>query len=340
MLLALERSFFNMTFRGMSFRFGWHKTEVTQHLVSPRLKRGLAHAIMTDLPTDDGSKEPLSNYMYIGSLYFICVGVLYLWGYWSPFGVNILEHLALADVLKITAYPIASAVFLSGIGAALGEAFVRGAKVSPGGGRGSSFERFLRRFFTPLILLYAVSTVALLLYGPIEKWRILPVFLGAPLYFAANQARVLHRLIPHEGPRSVVLYVLATLPPFAFGHGLLAANKIQTGSSFTYLVSELPHHPARTEPTDALRYVGTAGERMFFFDPLRIAVVLAKVGEAPPIVVKQFEPPMRQSQAVSRFDPGPSSALGSSLDEATSSAKTGPSDEHGAPPTVPSDPER
>ena len=238
---------------------------------------------------DSNPKERVENYVYLASMYFVSVGILYLWGYWSPFGINILEHLALTDVLKITAYPVATAVLLTAIGATIGEAVVSDRDWPPGGGRDSPIGRFLNRFGPQLLALLVVGTVGLLLFGPVEKWRILPALLGLPLFIAAKQAGLLQKLIPHESPRSIVLYLLATLPPLAYGQGLLAASKIQNGASFMYLLSKIPEHSAQAESAKALRYVGTAGDLIFFFDPLRTAVVLAKIDTNSPLVLKQYE---------------------------------------------------
>ncbi len=62
------------------------------------------------------TKEKVSTYLYFSSLYFVTVGVLYLWGYWTTFEVNILEYLSLADIVKSTAYPIASTFIFFVIG--------------------------------------------------------------------------------------------------------------------------------------------------------------------------------------------------------------------------------
>lgn len=246
---------------------------------------------MTAPPVLSIAKERVSSMVYPTSLYFISIGVLYLWGYWPTFGVNILEHLPLTDVLKITAYPVATALLLSAVGATLGEALVSDERLPPGGGRDSRLGVFLRRFGPQLLGVYVLGTVALLFYGPIEKWRALPVLLGLPLYVSAKQAGFLKALIPHESPRSIVLYVLATLPPLAYGHGLLAANKITEGSAFRYLLSDFPKQAMQIDPLKALRYIGTAGELIFFFDPIRNAVVQAKIDANSPLVLKQFDRP-------------------------------------------------
>ena len=49
-------------------------------------------------------------------IYTFAVGFIYLFGYWWSFDINVLEHLALSDVVKYTAFPISSfaAVFVLG----------------------------------------------------------------------------------------------------------------------------------------------------------------------------------------------------------------------------------
>jgi len=56
-----------------------------------------------------GPKAPTP---YWSTAYVVVVAVLYLWGYWSPFNINVLEYLSLADVVKAAAYPLASVFFL------------------------------------------------------------------------------------------------------------------------------------------------------------------------------------------------------------------------------------
>jgi hypothetical protein len=62
------------------------------------------------------AKERVATYLYFSSVYAVTVGVLYLWGYWSTFGVNILEYLSLADIVKTAAYPVASVFAIMGLG--------------------------------------------------------------------------------------------------------------------------------------------------------------------------------------------------------------------------------
>lgn len=236
-------------------------------------------------------KDRVANSLYFASLYFVTVGVLYLWGYWVPFGINILEYLTLSDILKATAYPIATALLLTAVGAAIGEALVNRDHLPSGSGRDTVIGRFLRRFAPILQLLYVGGTVALFLFGPVEKWRTLPILLAFPIYAFAKQTNVLTQAIPHESPRSVVIYVLAVLPTLAYGHGTLAANKIQTAQAFTYVISELPGYPAGTNTQTQPRLIGHAGDHLFFFDPVKTAVVVETLEPGRSLVLKQYEVP-------------------------------------------------
>ena len=53
--------------------------------------------------------ENTKKYIWLAAPYFITVGLLYLWAYWSSFGINILEYAALSDVAKVAIIPVGSA---------------------------------------------------------------------------------------------------------------------------------------------------------------------------------------------------------------------------------------
>ena len=65
---------------------------------------------------DENDQKTKGILAYCSSAYFFSVAALYLWGYWSPFKINILEYVSLSDVIKIAAFPIASVFILVAIG--------------------------------------------------------------------------------------------------------------------------------------------------------------------------------------------------------------------------------
>jgi hypothetical protein len=44
--------------------------------------------------------------IYFATSYGFVVSMLYLFGYWSTFDINILEYIKISDVIKISIYPI------------------------------------------------------------------------------------------------------------------------------------------------------------------------------------------------------------------------------------------
>ena len=85
---------------------------------------------------EQSGRNSLGKYAYVSSLYFLAVGVLYLWGYWPSFGVNVLEYAGLTDIIKTAAYPVASLFVFFAVGAVFGELLASDA-LPPGGGAGT-----------------------------------------------------------------------------------------------------------------------------------------------------------------------------------------------------------
>lgn len=250
-------------------------------------------------PNPPNPKERVATYVYFCSLYFVTVGVLYLWGYWSPFNINILEYLDLADIIKSTAYPIATALLLTAIGAAIGDGLVDQDPTANGNGVEAQFWRKVRKHMSVVVFAYVAGTVVLFAFAPAWKWQALPVLLALPLYAYAKHQNMLASVIPNESPRSIVLYVIAVLPFLAFGRGTLTADKVISGSEFTYATSEIPGYVAGSvsDPASLPRVVGRAGDRMFLFDPRTASLIIFKPDGGKSIVVKAFKAPTTQAPA-------------------------------------------
>ncbi len=221
------------------------------------------------------------------------VGVLYLWGYWSTFNVNILEYLSLADVIKSAAYPIASVFVFLAVGAVFGEAMSGGAVLSPGGGRDTKAGKFLNRIFPWLLLLYATATLALLLLGPVSKWNALPILLALPAYFYVKKSGFLLSALPHDSMRSITIFLLAVLPIFAYGQGKLKANDVVEGTRFEYVLSPIENVTVESNATalQRPRLVGHTGDFLFFLMPVNSTLVIQKFEGAKALVLKHFERP-------------------------------------------------
>ncbi|MGE8064436.1 hypothetical protein [Pseudomonas sp. NPDC089569] len=233
-------------------------------------------------------KEQSGTYIYFLSMYCASAGVLYLWGYWSPFGVNILEYISLADIVKSTIYPIASAFFFLALGVVMGQLVRVAPALPPGGGRDTPLAQFLIRHKRLLIILYTAAVLMLLIYGSVEKWQFgLPVLVGAPIALYASHHNVLVRQIPVDGVRTAFLFLLAVLPFIAFGHGQLRAAAVLEGKAFDYVIDNSIVTP--DEPLQSTRFIGHAGDFFFFLEPKKSILSISKFEALKTLRLGRFE---------------------------------------------------
>lgn len=206
---------------------------------------------------------------YWASAYFLSVATLYLWAYWFAFNVNVLEYVSVADIVKTAVFPIATIFVFIALGAIAGEAMFPRGFLPAGGGTNGPVGRALRRAAPVVAAVYAVSVFLLLFFGPVEKWRVLPILIAIPMSLGLKEAGLLQRVIKSDSTRTVLIFLLAALPPFAYGHGTLRANDIRSGLAFSYVASAIEGHfvDAEAPVTERLRYVGKAGETYFLFEP-------------------------------------------------------------------------
>jgi len=202
--------------------------------------------------------------------YAIVVSSLYLWGYWGAFEVNILEYIGISEIVKAAIYPIASAFAFFAIGAVLGEALAPTLHLPPGGGANTTVGKLLRSLAPILATTYLLAVTLLFLVGPVEKWRALPVLFAIAVYLPLKSTDLLRSEFKSDGARSIVVFLIAALVPFAYGRGVLEANDVLEGKKFSYSVADLPGLPvaATASPSERPRYVGKANDRYVFFDPV------------------------------------------------------------------------
>lgn len=225
------------------------------------------------------SKKRKAFSIYWTSAYFLISSVLYLWGYWSVFDINIFEYSDITDIAKSAAYPIASTFIFVIVGAVLGEILFPHNTLPPGGGKNTPLGKFLNRFVFIFIAAYAIGTVLLFLFGPDEKWWIVPMLIAIPISIGLKKYGFLEEIILSEGGRTTVIFLLTILPPFSYGHGHLKALSIHTGEKFSYTVSQIEGASSEAEspPIELPRYIGQAGEQIFFYLPKNNAVLLTKL---------------------------------------------------------------
>jgi hypothetical protein len=240
----------------------------------------------------------------LASLYFVTVGVLYLWGYWPTFNINILEYLDLSDIIKVTAYPVAITVVLLAIssvgGGGLGQwqtskldaRFDNAHAHAVRTGSDTElkrFKRFGKRYVRILISIYiaiALLGLYLLVIDSVYAWSILPPVIALFIMKQMPENGFLHDRIDNELLRYVLRFAFVAIPVFSFGQGKMASKNIVDGTAYSFVASDSPSNSAK-KPEERLRYIGHAGEHIFFYDPLAEGTVIAKIDDDKPLTIKR-----------------------------------------------------
>lgn len=278
-------------------------------------------------PTSESRSNVLSAKYWLGP-YAIVVSSLYLWGYWGAFEVNILEYIGISEIVKAAIYPIASAFAFFAIGAVLGAALSPTLHLPPGGGVNTTVGKLLRRLAPILVTAYLLAVTLLFLAGPVEKWRTLPVLFAIAVYLPLKSTNLLRTEFESDAARSIAVFLIAGLVPFAYGRGVLEANDVLEGKKFAYSVAELPGLPvaATAKPGERLRYVGKANDRYVFYDPVGKSTSFVATSELKTLTLKRQEPSSGASATIPAGGPVSSpSSRPASTPVSASSATKGPS---------------
>ncbi len=269
----------------------------TRHLLH-EIQRQMGGTQVPELsPIEKSWKERAATAVCISGLYFVSVGVLYLWGYWSSFNINILEYLGLSDVIKSTAYPILSAFVSMIIAVVYGQVVAVMYPIKPESRVGRTLSRILpepqllRRHALDFAIIYFFVVFLVFTYLPLTwKWGFGIPLIAFPVAVFLSGKDFVISLVPNSDIRKVILILLAVLPPYSYGLGQLRADEILNSKSYSYLVSAAPVDvvPTQTAPSSRLRLIGHAGDLMFLWEPSDAHTVLMKLEASSPLVFARF----------------------------------------------------
>lgn len=227
-------------------------------------------------------KDRLAGYFWIGPFYFMTVGVLYLWGYWPSFGINIFEYVTLSDVIKVAIIPVGSVFVFVLAGFFMGEVSV-GGRLPEGGGKETRVGRFLNRTKKWLIVLYLVVVYLVLFYPIPNKWLFLPVLIMWVFYFPLKSVGFLKE-IANDSVRSLLISAVVALPLYSFAIGKINADKILKGSNCQYA------EVGKDGEKQKLKFLGFANQYVFFLSMNNEDVVVARIADLSPLYLHLLKP--------------------------------------------------
>jgi hypothetical protein len=232
---------------------------------------------MSNASGKERSALSYAQYSYLLTLYALFIGLLYLWGFWPQFGINILEYASLTDLVKSAAFPIASTFIFLAIGAAIGETITGDEPLSA---KQIAFFERLRPYAQLIVATYLLGTAAIWALGSVYKWRfVLPLLITIPIYLTCKRIGMLQDAVDNERIRSLILFCLIILPTYSYGRGLIAAHEI-TEAKPGIFIADLRDQEVGSNATSSLRLLGHVSDFFFFFDPSTSATVVMRAEEA------------------------------------------------------------
>jgi hypothetical protein len=199
----------------------------------------------------DNSKK----YIWLTPPYFVAVGLLYLWAYWSSFGINILEFASLYDIVSVAIIPVGSVFFFLFLGFILSEyGYANKLRLPPGGGRETPLGKILNKYKVIFIVLYWLILLLLILTSLPGKWLALPMWVMIAPYLILKNSLFLEE-IKSDSIRSLLIMSIVALPIYSFCQGKINADKILTNSKYFYVKT--------SKQDECMKYIGHINQMTF-----------------------------------------------------------------------------
>ena len=204
--------------------------------------------------------------------YAIVVCALYLFGFWSSFDINILEYMSFPDVLRLSIYP----VFIGSI-FYVGFILIRSFLIDIDNIKKAKSEKVFinvsHKFARWSSLAAVILGIVLMTFikGPI-KWTYAGLLAFYILIISIDDISILVPLIPNPVIRRLVFVSAILIITSSFGTGKYNAELIISGSKamevstniFREKGSKLFQSKGLLEGQETLKYIGTAGDHIFF----------------------------------------------------------------------------
>ncbi|CNH79258.1 Uncharacterised protein [Yersinia frederiksenii] len=199
----------------------------------------------------------------IVSAYLLICGVLYLWGFWMHFGLNILQFVDTSDIVKATLIPVVGAIIMFIVQALLNEYNAPKSEQTKRFIQAGGVFKIYAYFQYTLVILMGVGAVLLLGYAlftvdRFERYCIYALGLGfVVFYMIQSKTTFLSEL---NQARGLVLFITSLLPALFFSHGIFDGKNVFQGVN-TYLVDT--NTPCSENKNEKFRYIANLSNKMF-----------------------------------------------------------------------------
>ncbi|MUH73193.1 hypothetical protein [Psychrosphaera haliotis] len=192
---------------------------------------------------------------------------MYLFGFWGTFNVNVLEYIALTDVIKNALYPlIYSSIFIV-FGLTIGNVVTAplSKKMPAGGGKDLPEAKYFRWFFR-LMALVIVAFALYLIFFEVgnTRWFKVAVFLSVPVIIMIGDAEFAKDYINNKQLRVLVVSILSVTLLYSYGWGAVHAERAKVSDQIFKINGKISNQ----------KYVGWAGGFLFLWDNSKGTIVV------------------------------------------------------------------
>jgi hypothetical protein len=205
-------------------------------------------------------------------IYTFAVGFIYLFGYWWSFDINVLEYMALSDVVKYTAFPVWSFAALFVFGIVIGawnSAEATKTEVKAG------HRHWMDRLNAVQFIIGGIFIAVALLSNELYVQLVAVVVVIAIGRFGVSQLMRVG-IVPWGTVSGVLTFAVLAIPVWSYAMANFRARGVLDGTSFFVLkktsistIGQLP--PPNAE--EGFRYIGRAGGHLFLLDPASKSVL-------------------------------------------------------------------
>jgi hypothetical protein len=211
----------------------------------------------------------------------------YLFGYWGPLGINVLEHIGLSDVVRLSLYPMAISLSSIVLGMILGALI--GPLFPPGGGQKTEIGKAVKKGEWIFWTLHSGLFVWGFFWGKEPyKWVGLAMMLGV-LAVPVSNSKVMITLLPEYWVRYTTASVVLLIPSLAFAFGRVNAFSVLDGSADRVIdVSRVDAElNLRATPQRPIMYAGKIGDRFALYETLSKQIVLVSDSRLPILPIRE-----------------------------------------------------
>ena len=220
-------------------------------------------------------EEYRNKYIWITPPYVFVVGILYLWGYWSSFNINVFEYAELSDLIKVAIIPVGSVFFFILLGFFLGEVTIT-PKIAKRGGENTAFSSIMAKTKWIWISVYWLIVLFLIFTDLPGKWIVLPMIGMFFPYFILKKSLFLSE-ITSDSVRTLMIMSISILPIYSFCEGKQNAVKVLDSVKYLYTPSIAGLQKAK--------YVGHVAGYVFFVSQDNNRVVVQRTNETPLLLI-------------------------------------------------------